>query len=527
MLNAMPLPIGPTEIPGGPAKVEKSRKAPHNGGTEENIASFASTLEAVHKTSQSMRSANPQCADEPSVSPAPSKEEDGALSEEEHATSSDAVIDLLMPSPAVSEPLADPEFVDTTIAGDSVSESSVSMMDPDLTDGTAISRKQSIVSRQVQTGNAPASLPQNHSAIVQDEAGVTPDGQEAIQDTQEQSQAKTNAIKMAAGADHEVSPDIGKPASKDAADVITQTARVVEDVPYRKIAEGKMRPATDAAAEKAATTEVPLENVDPDAGELSPNKKGNLSQHVKAMGTEHRKTETAASSQGPSKAEPVENQSGHTQATDDPAARQKPWGDAVRETPVQMMNDETGPLTGRQGAFDPTVSFSPAATGSKPAMATGNTPAAASPPADIFHQENFNQLVERALITVRGAQSEARIALKPDQLGHVQMKIVTENNLVTIRIMTESPVARDLIDANAHQLKTELQQQGLNVESIQVSVSDEQQDADRGARQREAFLRQMAAKGRPLMEDELDQGEYRASQPLPERVGTTGIDYFA
>jgi hypothetical protein len=67
----------------------------------------------------------------------------------------------------------------------------------------------------------------------------------------------------------------------------------------------------------------------------------------------------------------------------------------------------------------------------------------------------------------------------------------------------------------------------LNVESIQVSVSDEQQDADRGARQREAFLRQMAAKGRPLMEDELDQGEYRASQPLPERVGTTGIDYFA
>jgi flagellar hook-length control protein FliK len=107
------------------------------------------------------------------------------------------------------------------------------------------------------------------------------------------------------------------------------------------------------------------------------------------------------------------------------------------------------------------------------------------------------------------------------------MRIVTENNLVTIRIVTDSPVARDLIDANAHQLKTELQQQGLNVESIQVSVSDDQHDADRGARQREAFLRRMAATGqRPAAEDR-DRGNYRTAQPKPGRSGAAGIDYFA
>jgi flagellar hook-length control protein FliK len=245
------------------------------------------------------------------------------------------------------------------------------------------------------------------------------------------------------------------------------------------------------------------------------------------MGGDHRRTETAASPPGRSKAESAEIPNTRIQASDDAAAPPKPWGDAVRETPVSSMNDETGPMTGRQGAFDPTVSFSPAASGGKLAMATGNTPAAATPSADIFHQENFSQLVERALITVRGEQSEARIALKPDQLGHVQMKIVTENNLVTIRIMTESPMARDLIDANAHQLKTELQQQGLNVESIQVSVSDDQHDPNRSARQREAFLRQMAAMGRRPAEEERDRGNYSASQPKPGRSGATGIDYFA
>jgi flagellar hook-length control protein FliK len=107
------------------------------------------------------------------------------------------------------------------------------------------------------------------------------------------------------------------------------------------------------------------------------------------------------------------------------------------------------------------------------------------------------------------------------------MKIVTENNLVTIRIMTESPVARDLIDANTHQLKTELQQQGLNVESIQVSVSDDQHDADRGARQREAFLRQMAAAGRRPVEEGRERRNSGASHPKPGRSGATGIDYFA
>jgi flagellar hook-length control protein FliK len=527
MLNAMPLPIGPAEIPNGPAKAEKSQKASHNSGVEGNTTSFASTLEAVHKTSQSMHRESPQHVDEPAVSPVSSKEEDGEPGEEAQANSTDAAIDPLTPSQSASAAIADNECVDGSLTGEGISVPSESATEADRMAGTVTSREQPIVPPQAQSGKLPENhLPQS-AAVAQDETPAAQHGDAIIPDSEEQPQPKTNAIKMAAGTSDETSSEIGKTASKDAGELNAQNARAIEAAPYRKIVEESLRQTTDAAAEKKAAIEVPLENVDPDAGELPLNEKGNLSQRLKEMGSDQRKTEMAASSQSQSKAEPAEIPNTRIQATDDAAARQKPWGDAVRETPVSMMNDETGPLTGRQGAFDPTVSFSPAASGSKLAMATGNTPAAASPSADVFHQENFNQLVERALITVRGEQSEARIALKPDQLGHVQMKIVTENNLVTIRIMTESPVARDLIDANAHQLKTELQQQGLNVESIQVSVSDDQHDPNRGARQREAFLRQMAATGRRPAEEERDRGNYGASQPKPGRSGATGIDYFA
>jgi len=526
MLNAMPTPIGPTEIPNGFAKAETSRNAPHDRGAEGNTASFASTLEAVHKTSQPKGSERQPCTDEASDSPM-SSEEDGALGEEEHATSSDAANDVLMPSQTESEALATPEFVDGSLTGEDVAVPSESATESDPMTGTVASRDQPIVSPQASSGKLPESLPQQRAAVVQDGTQTAQNVDEAIPDPEEQQHPKTNAIKMAAGStDHETSAEIGKMASKDAPDLNAQNTRAIEGAAYRKIAQEGL-PQTTGAAEKKAAIEVILENVDPDAGELSLNEKGNLSQRLKDMASDQRKTEMTASSQNRSPAEPAEIPNTRIQAADDAAAGPKPWGDAVRETPVHLMNDETGPLTGRQGAFDPTVSFSPAASGSKLAMATGNTPAAASPSADVFHQENFNQLVERALITVRGEQSEARIALKPDQLGHVQMKIVTENNLVTIRIMTESPVTRDLIDANAHQLKTELQQQGLNVESIQVSVSDDQQDADRGARQREAFLRHMAATERRPREEDGDRGNYGASQPKPGRSGATGIDYFA
>ncbi|HSO18620.1 MAG TPA: flagellar hook-length control protein FliK, partial [Desulfosarcina sp.] len=167
------------------------------------------------------------------------------------------------------------------------------------------------------------------------------------------------------------------------------------------------------------------------------------------------------------------------------------------------------------------------AAGKAAAAETGAGTAPQPAAAGSFAQDNFHHMVERALFSVRGGQSEARIALKPDQLGHVRMQIVTENQMVSIRIVTESPAARDLIDANSQQLKMDLQQQGLNVERIEVSVGQEENDAYRGSRQRESYLRHMAARGRTPAE-----AGGRDTVPIPAgrtdgRGRTAGIDYFA
>jgi flagellar hook-length control protein FliK len=195
-----------------------------------------------------------------------------------------------------------------------------------------------------------------------------------------------------------------------------------------------------------------------------------------------------------------------------------------------MSHEASGQAADRHGQDDPALSFTSVAAAGKTAAASSSstgTTTAFTGASEQLHQDNFHQLVERAMILVRGEQSEARIALKPDQLGHVQMRVITEHHLVSIKIMTESPAARDLIDAHAHQLKSELQQQGLTVERIEVSVSDGQGDAYRGERQRESFLRHMVSEGESKQEEDIDMPRPGTPRQSSGRNPTRGIDYFA
>jgi hypothetical protein len=114
----------------------------------------------------------------------------------------------------------------------------------------------------------------------------------------------------------------------------------------------------------------------------------------------------------------------------------------------------------------------PEANPDKPAEAAaparGRDTAAAPAKADLF-----DQIVQRAAVQVKNEQGEMRIDLKPEVLGHVRLQIVTDNQLVTVRILTELPIVRDLIENNIQQLKSDLQQQGLQVERIEVAVADD------------------------------------------------------
>ena len=79
--------------------------------------------------------------------------------------------------------------------------------------------------------------------------------------------------------------------------------------------------------------------------------------------------------------------------------------------------------------------------------------------------------MRRAVFQIKDGQQEARIDLKPDFLGHVRMQVIMENQQVTVKILTEFGFVKDMLENNIQQLKADLQQQGLEVDKIDVSVS--------------------------------------------------------
>ncbi len=91
----------------------------------------------------------------------------------------------------------------------------------------------------------------------------------------------------------------------------------------------------------------------------------------------------------------------------------------------------------------------------------------------------FDQIVQRAVLQVKNEQSEIKIDLKPEFLGNVRMQIVSENQQVSVRILTEAPAVRDMIETGLQQLRSELQSQGLQVDRLEVAVSDDYREPRR------------------------------------------------
>ncbi len=142
---------------------------------------------------------------------------------------------------------------------------------------------------------------------------------------------------------------------------------------------------------------------------------------------------------------------------------------------------------------------------------------------DGLRTQTLDQIVRKAAVYMRNGQHEARIELRPEFLGHVRMQVTTENHQVTVKILTEFGFVKEMVENNIHQLKAELQQQGLQVDKLEVAVSNDSDEnkhshgksgqaktrqhggahTDSGNEEKEASERQQAGDAGRMNSDEL------------------------
>ena len=140
--------------------------------------------------------------------------------------------------------------------------------------------------------------------------------------------------------------------------------------------------------------------------------------------------------------------------------------------------------------------------------------------------QTLNQIVQRAALSHHNGQYEVQLHLKPDFLGHIQMQIVSEGQQITIKMVAEFPFVKDMLENNMHQLKADLQAQGLDIDELEVSVAHDSH-AERDVHQNAEAAKLQAVKNGTDSDsepsEEPGQTQPRDNGPMAE----TAIDFFA
>ncbi len=102
--------------------------------------------------------------------------------------------------------------------------------------------------------------------------------------------------------------------------------------------------------------------------------------------------------------------------------------------------------------------------------ATSTTSLAKSASVEVEPQTVIRQVVDGVSSSIAKDAGRIRIELTPPSLGTLNMDLVVTQDRVRMVILADNSDTRNLLQSNMDQLKTTLQQQGLKIDGIDVSV---------------------------------------------------------
>ncbi len=135
--------------------------------------------------------------------------------------------------------------------------------------------------------------------------------------------------------------------------------------------------------------------------------------------------------------------------------------------------------------------------------------------------EVMNQVVEQAKVIVGQDKTEMIIHLKPDHLGKLELKVVTEQGIVAAKFIAESHQVKEIIETNMQLLKDSLEKQGLSIDNVSVQVGQEKQSEynQQNAHQSNNKNNSIKFGGSDTNTDKVG---YNAFDTLPERFAQYG-----
>ncbi len=92
-----------------------------------------------------------------------------------------------------------------------------------------------------------------------------------------------------------------------------------------------------------------------------------------------------------------------------------------------------------------------------------------------------DQILEQIKINLTSDLKSLEIQLTPEHLGKVNVEIRDNDGVITAKFRTENQISKEAIESNMVQFKETLKEQGLKIDSVEVTVSDFSFNKDKDA----------------------------------------------
>lgn len=204
---------------------------------------------------------------------------------------------------------------------------------------------------------------------------------------------------------------------------------------------------------------------------------------------------------------------------------------AAQAAPIAAFALGSGPGAPRGGQPAPQVA--PVAPTGRASQATAATrpQATSGPRPGAARMERAEAILEQLKVQIRAGEKEARLQLRPQELGLLDMRIKVDGGVVMARLAAESAETLAVLESHAPELRAWLSRDGTE----RVELSFERLDLDAGAGQDQASTRD--ARG----QERRERGRRSAAAPLASTAAggdlvealartstrTTGVDLVA
>ncbi|GAA4700786.1 flagellar hook-length control protein FliK [Brevibacillus fulvus] len=136
-----------------------------------------------------------------------------------------------------------------------------------------------------------------------------------------------------------------------------------------------------------------------------------------------------------------------------------------------------------------------------------------------FLQDMANVFVKQMKVVEQQGISEAKLILHPESLGQIDVKITSNNGVITAHFTADTSSGKELLDNQLQQLRHALVQQGLQVDRLEVTQQQDQPQLAFQQQQREQ-ARQQQEDGRQQNKNKQEEQEEFSLESLVDTSGS-------